>query len=61
MRRRPLPTTKVELDDETDKELREWAEEVERSKRRQISVLLRRLTTLRKSNPAELERLQLAR
>jgi hypothetical protein len=60
MRRRPLPTTKVELDDDTDKEMREWAEEVQRSKRRQIAVLLRRLTTLRRTHPEELQRLQLA-
>jgi hypothetical protein len=52
--------TKVVLDPETDLELKKWADATERSKRRQIGVLLRRLVSLRKTNPDELRRLELA-
>jgi len=52
--------TKVVLDPETDLDLKKWADEAERSKRRQIAILLRRLTTLRRTNPQDLQRLQLA-
>ena len=51
--------TKVKLDRETDLELQTWAEETERSKTRQMAVLMRRLVSLRKTNPEALRQLEL--
>jgi hypothetical protein len=52
--------TKILLDPDVDLELSKWSDQNERSKRRQIAVLLRRLTQIRKDKPEELQRLQLA-
>ena len=52
--------TKVGLDRETDLDLRKWAEEAERSKTRQAAILLRRLVSLRKTNPDALRQLQIS-
>ena len=49
----------AEVDPETDRELEAWSEQEERSKRRHAAVLLRKLTALRKTQPAELARLGL--
>jgi hypothetical protein len=51
--------TGVVLDTTTDKELERWAEDEQRSKRRQGAVLLRKLMELRQTNPDELLRLKL--
>jgi hypothetical protein len=50
---------RAEVDRETDQELENWSESEERSKRRHTSVLLRKLTVLRKTNPDDLQRLGL--
>jgi hypothetical protein len=44
-------TTKITLSQEMDLELQKMAEEAERSKRRQASILIRRIIQLRKTNP----------
>jgi len=49
----------AQLDTDTNKDLCRWAEDESRSKRRQAAVLLRKLTELRRTQPTELERLNL--
>lgn len=49
----------VEVDRETDTDFETWAENEGRSKRRHAAILLRNLTALVKSHPADLERLGL--
>lgn len=51
--------TGVELDRDTNTHFEEWAEEEGRSKRRHAAILLRKLTTLRKTRPGDLSRLGL--
>ena len=50
----------VEIDRDTDRKFETWAETEGMSKRRHGADLLRRLTTLRETHPAELARLGLA-
>lgn len=54
-----LINIRVEVDPQIDLDLRKWAKKEGRSKRRQVAVLLRKLSAIRKSNPSELERLGL--
>jgi hypothetical protein len=49
----------IEVDRETDLEIQEWADAEERSKRRHLAILARKLATLRKSHPDDLQRLGL--
>ena len=48
---------RVEVDHETDAELRKWAKKDQRSKRNLLSVIARKLTQIRKQNPAVIEQL----
>ena len=50
---------RVQVDAETDLQFADWSENEGRSKRRHVSILLRKLARLRKSRPQELERLGL--
>lgn len=52
-------TNKVDLDPETDLEIKRWADEADRSKRRQLAVLIRRLVNLKKTNPDAIKQLEL--
>lgn len=51
---------KADVEHDTDVELRKWAEFEGRSKKRQLEILARKLTGLRKTNREDLERLGLA-
>lgn len=54
-----LINIRVEVDEETDLAVKRWAQAEGRSKRRHVAILVRKLTTLRKSHPDELQRLGL--
>lgn len=49
----------VDLDRQTDAVLRKWAKREDRSKRRQIAVVMRKLVSLLDSKPEELKKLGL--
>jgi hypothetical protein len=51
---------RIDLEAEDDRALKAWAEGESRSKREQAGVLLRKLLELRRTQPAELERLGLS-
>lgn len=59
MARKDTTHVGAELDPDTDLELERWAKHEGRSKRRHLAVLARKLTTLRKTAPADLARLGL--
>ena len=50
---------KAEVDRETEVDFSAWADREGRSKQRHAAILLRKLTTLKKSHPAELAKLGL--
>jgi hypothetical protein len=59
MGQRNVVSVRIELDRETDLAVSRWCSDESRSKRRHISVLLRKLANLRNTHPQELERLGL--
>ena len=54
-----LINIRLELDRDTDSEVEKWAKTEGKSKRRHLSILARKLTVLRRTNPADLARLGL--
>ena len=58
MRKRIVPVT-VELETDVDHDVSDWAQTEGRSKRRHLSILARKLASLRKTNPDDLQRLGL--
>lgn len=54
-----IETIRVELEPDTFNELEKWSDAEGKSKRRHVSILLRKLANLRKKNPAALAELGL--
>lgn len=52
-------TIKAEVCKETEMDFSDWAHQEGRSKQRHASILLKKLTALRKTNPDELTRIGL--
>jgi uncharacterized sporulation protein YeaH/YhbH (DUF444 family) len=50
---------RIEVDRETDHEFSQWSDAEGRSKRRHVEILMRKLASLRKSHPEDLQRLGL--
>ena len=54
-----LINIRVEVDRDTDHEFEKWSESEGRSKRRHAAILMRKLTSLRKTRPDDLVKLGL--
>jgi hypothetical protein len=50
---------RIELDRETDTEISQWSDSEGRSKRRHLEILARKLASLRKTHPDDMQRLGL--